>query len=98
MFRMTKEMDPNLSPETIKELMGDDVRQYRQRNKKTNVIEIVKASNHYHLPVEEHLRLLNLNDPDNEYSAIPEDMDGKSGDSIDAGHKDNIITFRIPKV
>lgn len=30
---MTKEMDPNLSPETIKELMGDDVRQYRQRNK-----------------------------------------------------------------
>lgn len=32
---MTKEMDPNLSPETIKELMGDDVRQYRQRNKKT---------------------------------------------------------------
>ena len=70
---MTKEMDPNLSPETIKELMGDDVRQYRQRNKKANVIEIVKASNHYHLPVEEHLRLLNLNDPDNEYSAIPED-------------------------
>ena len=95
---MTKEMDPNLSPETIKELMGDDVRQYRQRNKKTNVIEIVKASNHYHLPVEEHLRLLNLNDPDNEYSAIPEDKDGKGGDSHDAGHKDNIITFRIPKV
>ena len=30
---MTKEMDPNLSPETIKELRGDDVRQYRQRNK-----------------------------------------------------------------
>lgn len=32
---MTKEMDPNLSPETIKELMGDDVREYRQKNNKT---------------------------------------------------------------
>ena len=29
---------------------------------------------------------------------IPEDKDGKGGNSHDAGHKDNIITFRIPKV
>ncbi len=57
------------------DFLGKDVeiRKYVRRNKATNVVDIVKVSNRNNLPVEEHLRLLNLNDPENEYSALPDD-------------------------
>ena len=92
---MTQDMDPNLSPETVKELMGDDVREYRRRDKKTNVVDIVKVSYNNHFPVERHIELLNRNDPDHEYSAIP---DGEDGDNRNPENEDNTITIRIPNV
>ena len=39
-----------------------EVKRFRRRNKKTNVVEVVTVSNRNGLPVEEQLRLLNLND------------------------------------
>ena len=73
-----------------------EVRRFRRRNKITNVVDEVTVSNRNDLPVEEHLRLLNLNDPENEYSMIPGYVknapDGKSGAD------DNTVNITLPKV
>lgn len=57
------------------------VRQFRRRNKKTNVVEVVTVSNRNGLPVEEQLRLLNLNDKENEYSLPDSDSPASAGGS-----------------
>lgn len=58
-----------------------EVRRFRRRNKKTNVVEVVKVSNRNGLPVEEQLRLLNLNDTENEYSLPDSDSPASAGES-----------------
>ena len=49
---MIEDMGSNLEPEELNELMGDNIRKYRQRNRQTNVIQVIKVSNHNHLTVE----------------------------------------------
>lgn len=45
-------------------------RKYQRTNLTTNHTEIVTVTNRNNLPIQEHLRLLNLNDPDYSYSEI----------------------------
>ena len=47
-----------------------EVREYKRVSIETRVEEIVKISNRNNLPVEEHLRLLNLNDERYIYSEV----------------------------
>ena len=47
-----------------------EVREYKRVSIETGVEEIVKISNRNNLPVEEHLRLLNLNDERYIYSEV----------------------------
>ena len=47
-----------------------EVRQFRRRNRLTGIESTVSVSNRNDLSVEEHIRLLNLNDPDFEYMEI----------------------------
>ena len=95
---MTEDMGSNLEPEELNELMGDNIRKYRQRNRQTNVIQVIKVSNHNHLTVEKQLELLNLNDPDNEYSELPDDREYDLGDCPVAEGEENIISITIPKI
>ncbi len=47
-----------------------EVRQFRRRNRLTGIESTVSVSNRNDLSVEEHIRLLNLNDPDFEYMEV----------------------------
>ena len=47
-----------------------EVRQFRRRNRLTDIESTVSVSNRNDLSVEKHIRLLNLNDPDFEYIEI----------------------------
>ncbi len=47
-----------------------EVRQFRRRNRLSSIESTVSVSNRNDLSVEEHIRLLNLNDPDFEYIEI----------------------------
>ena len=47
-----------------------EVRQFRRRNRLTDIESTVSVSNRNDLSVAEHIRLLNLNDPDFEYIEI----------------------------
>lgn len=49
-----------------------EVRRFRRRNRITGVENTVSVSNRNGLSIEEHLRLMNLNDPDYEYIEIVE--------------------------
>ena len=72
-----------------------EVRKFKRRNKLTSVVDIVSVSNRNNLSVEEHLRLLNLNDKEHEYSVIP--MDEKNAPT-EAGAEDNTVDVTIPNI
>ena len=73
-----------------------EVRKYMRRNKTTNVVYEVTVSNRNDLPVDEHLRLLNLNDPENEYSLLPEDV--KNAPEGESGADDYTFNISLPKM
>ena len=73
-----------------------EVRKYMRRNKTTNVVDEVTVSNRNDLPVDEQLRLLNLNDPENEYSLLPEDV--KNAPEGDSGADGNTFNISLPKM
>ena len=73
-----------------------EVRRYLRRNKTTNIVDEVTVSNRNDLPVYEHLRLLNLNDPENEYSLLPEDV--KNAPEDESGADDNTFNISLPKM
>ena len=52
-----------------------EVRRFRRRNRLTWVKSTVSLSNRNGFSVEEHLRLMNLNDPDYEYLEVVESED-----------------------
>ncbi len=52
-----------------------EVRRFRRRNRLTGVESTVSVSNRNGFSVEEHLRLMNLNDPDYEYLEVVESAD-----------------------
>ena len=47
-----------------------DVRKYKRVNKDTGVSDIVSVSNRNNLDEEQHLKLLNLNDPEYRYYSL----------------------------
>ena len=47
-----------------------EVRQFRRRNRLSGIESTVSVSNRNNLSVEEHIQLLNLNDPDFEYIEV----------------------------
>ncbi len=47
-----------------------EARRFRRRNRLTGVESIVTVSNRNNFSVEEHLKLMNLNDPDYEYFEV----------------------------
>ena len=49
-----------------------EVRRFKRRNRLTGVESTVSVSNRNGFSVEEHLRLMNLNDPDYEYIEVVE--------------------------
>ena len=73
-----------------------EVRKYLRRNKTTNVVDEVTVSNRNNLPVDEHLRLLNLNDTENEYSLLP--GDSKSAPEGESGADNDTFNISLPKM
>ena len=73
-----------------------EVRRFFRKNKTTNVVDEVTVSNRNDLPVDEHLRLLNLNDPENEYSMIPWYV--KNAPNGKSGADDNTVNITLPKL
>ena len=49
-----------------------EVRRFKRRNRLTGIESIVSVSNRNNFSVEEHLKLMNLNDPDYEYFEVIE--------------------------
>ena len=73
-----------------------EVRRFLRKNKATNIVNEVTVSNRNALPMDEHLRLLNLNDTENEYSLLPEDV--KNAPDGESGADDNTFSITLPKL